>query len=179
MAIRSKIRTEMLSAVVLSLVVSAGSAYGQAASSQDKKFLKDLAQDSNFEIRTGKLALQKSQSADVKTYATMLIHDHTALKQQVKAADATAQLTPEGPDTMSIADHTRYDELKVLSGESFDKIYIKGLVKGNDEIVRDEKSEAANSSVPEIKKVAEHGVALDTKHAEKAKGLAAAHHIES
>ena len=179
MAIRLKTRMGIVFALALPLVVNTVSAYGQGASSQDKKFLKDLTQDSNFEIRTGKLALQKSQSADVKAYATMVIRDHTHLKQQLRVADATAQVTPETPDVMSIADHARYDELKVLSGASFDDAYIKNLVKGNDEIVGDEKSEAANSSVPKIQEVAQHGLALDTKHAEKAKMLAAAHHIRS
>ena len=148
------------------------------ASSQDKQFLKDLGQDSNFEIKTAQLALQKSPSQDVKAYAHMLIADHTRLKQQVASADRVAGVTPIAADDMTVADHAKLEELKLLSGESFDKSYIKGLVKGNEDIQKEEKSEASDSSLAPVKALAARSAEIDTKHAEKAKQLAQAHKIE-
>ena len=147
-------------------------------SSQDKKFLKELDQDSNFEIKTAQLALQKSKSADVKQYATMLIHDHTQLKQKIEAADKVANLTPEDAGSMSLSDRATYSKLELLSGNTFDTSYIKGLVSGNEEIVKDEKTEAATSTVPSIRVIAARGAELDTKHAETAKQLAQAHGVK-
>ena len=152
---------------------------GNGVSDQDRQFLKNTAQDSNFEIKTGQLALQKSQSSDVKQYATMVIRDHTQLKQQMKSVDSTENIPPASPTSMSVKDTTTYTELKVLSGDSFDKAYIKELVKGNEEGLRDAKSEASSSTVAPIKQLAEHRVSLDTKHTEKAKQLAQAHNIQA
>ena len=169
--------------MVLALTLGAGRAIAQTAtqsgpSDQDKHFLEEIAQDSNFEIKTSQLALQKSQSADVKQYATMVIHDHTQLKRQIQAADVAAKVTPVSAGSMSVGDHASVTKLEILSGDSFDKAYIKELVKGNDEIQRDEKSEAAGSSLAPVKSLAEHSAALDTKHAEKAKQLAQAHNVQ-
>ena len=156
---------------------SAQAAPDQAASDQDKHFLDDTVKDSNYEIKTGQLALGKSQSDDVKAYAEMVIHDHTALKQQVKAADAKAQVKPTDEGSMSLSDDASYAKLKLLTGDAFDKAYIQGLIKGNKQSLKDGKAEAASTSVPVIKALAQHRVALDTKHTEKAGQLAIAHHV--
>ena len=148
-------------------------------SDADKAFLKDTAQDSAFEIKSGQLALSKSKSADVKAYATMVIHDHEQLEQRLKSVDAAVKITPHSPGSMTVSDDTRYAELKVLSGDKFDEAYIKGLVKGNKEAVEKARSEASGTSVPPVKTFAEHRVALDTKHSEKAQQLAQAHHIDA
>lgn len=162
-----------------SLGTIAAPAQAATASDQDKAFLKDTTEDSNYEIKTGQLALQKSQSADIKQYATMLIHDHTALKQQATAADTAAHVKPESAGSMSVSDSAEYLKLKLLSGNTFDESYIKTLVKGNQEAVDKTKAEANDSKIPAVKKLALHRAELDTKHTDKAKQLAQAHHIQT
>ncbi len=146
-------------------------------STQDSQFLQDLAQDSNFEIGTSQMALQKSRSADVRQYARMVIHDHTLLKQRIQSADRDANLPPVSATSMDSEDQTVYDNLKGLSGSDFDQAYIKQLIKGNDKIQKEEKSEASDSGVPSVKSLAAKSAAIDTKHADKAKQLAQAHNI--
>lgn len=165
-------------AIALTFSMGAGIARAQATDG-DKDFLKDTAQDSAFEIKTGELALGKSSSADVKAYAQMVIRDHHMLEQQVKATDAKVNVTPPSPGDMALGDDARYAELKVLSGESFDKAYIKGLVKGNQESMNHAHSEIAGTAVPAIKTLAEHRLALDTKHTKRADALAQAHHVDA
>ena len=168
---------------VLSMLLAAGFGIGQAQSaanptSDDKDFLKDTVQDSNYEIKTGQLALQKSPSADVKAYATTLIQDHTKLRQEAETAEKTARVDPTSATSMTVSDTASYTKLKLLSGKSFDESYIKGLVKGNADSTQKAKSEAEGSAVPSIKKLAAHRVALDTKHTEKAQALAQAHGVQ-
>lgn len=79
---------------------------------------------------------------------------------------------------MSVSEHAELLKLKVLSGQTFDDSYIKGLINGNEDIEKLEKSEASESSVTTIKALAEHSAAIDAKHARKAKQLATAHHIQ-
>ena len=164
-------------ATVLALLLGIGLASAQATD-KDKSFVKNTAQDTNFEIRTGRLALKKSPSADVKSYATMVIHDHTQLKQVIAAADGAAGIQPIPPDSMGAEDDTRYAELKVLTGKAFDDAYIKGLVKGNAESVQKEQDELHATSVTAVKQLARRSLEDDTKHTEKAKQLATDHHIQ-
>ena len=167
----------------LALVLIGGttiaSAQGTAASSQDTQFLQDLAQDSNYEIGTSQLALKQSQSSDVKQYASMVIHDHKQLKRKINSADRATKLTPTPATSMTSDDQAAYDSLKGLNGNDFDQAYIKQLIKGNDKIEKEEKSEASGSGVPSVKDLAAQSAAIDSKHAEKAKELAQAHNVQS
>ena len=164
-----------MTGAVMALVLGSGVARAQATS-QDKDFLKTTAEDTNYEIKTGQLALKKSQSADVKAYAQMIISDHTALKPRIVAAENAAKVTPEGADSLSVSDRAAYTKLELLSGKTFDESYIKSLIKGNQEAVNQTKAEAG-SSIPAVKALAQRRAALDTKHTEKAKELAKAHGI--
>ena len=173
-------RLRVVRAAVLAAagVCGAGVLQAQSPTSQDKDFLKNTAEDSHYEIKTAQLALTKSNSADVKAYAQMLIQDHTALDRQVRQADASLQVEAVKPGSMSLTDSASYAKLKLLSGKTFEDSYIKSLNSGNDEAVNTAKSEAAGTAVPAIKQIAMRRAALDTKHAEKAKALAQAHGVD-
>ncbi len=164
-------------AAMLACVLGGGLAWAQQATDKDEQFLKDTAQDSNFEIKSGQLALRNSSSADVRQYAAMVIRDHTGLLQQVRTADSAVQVKPEGEGSMSLSDDATYAKLKLLKGDSFDQSYIKGLIQGNQDSLNQGKAEAAATAVPAIKSLAERRVTLDTKHAAKAEQLAAAHKV--
>ncbi len=167
--------------MAMALALSTGAAHAQAAqaSSQDKDFLKDTAEDSNYEIKTAQLALKKSPSADVKTYARMLIQDHTQLNHQVTVADKAAGVEPVSAGSMSVSDRAEYTKLELLSGKTFDESYIKTLAKGNEEAVNKTKAEASGSGIPAVKQLAAKRAALDTKHTDKAKQLAQAHGVQT
>ena len=171
----------LAAASVFSLVLASHATLARAQANQasdgDKKFLDETAQDSNYEIKTGQLALQKSGSADVKAYATMLIHDHTSLLQETARADKAAGVSPQGTSTMSVSDRASYAKLDLLSGKTFEDSYIKGLLDGNDEAIREAQAEISSSTVPAVKQLATHRLALDKKHAAGAKQLATAHHV--
>ncbi len=166
-----------LAVVAVALSIGTGIAMAQATE-MDKTFLKDTAQDSNFEIRTSRLALSKSPSADVKAYATMVLHDHNQLQPVIGVADKAAGVDTLSPGSMGLDGDAKYAELKVLSGKTFDDAYIKGLIKGNVDTLQKEKAEYDATTIPAVKKLSKKAYDDDTKHAEKAKQLAAAHNIQ-
>ena len=175
-----------LTALIAALALSIGPTIsfvhaqtGGSASAQDKQFLHDLGEDSDFEMASARLALRKTSSADVKAYAQMVLTDHRRLQQETSSAAHAVQVTPVSSGSMSVSEHATLLKFKVLSGTTFDESYIKGLISGNEDIEKQEKAEASDSSIPLIKKLAEHSAAIDTKHANKAKELAAAHHIQA
>lgn len=184
--IGSKLR-RMGSAAFLTAVMGTGlvltqSAWAQAAgaaSDQDKQFLQDLGKDSNFEIKTSQLALAKSHSADVKAYARMVVHDHDLIKARIASDDKMAGLPKMSATEMTPDDQAMVDKLNGLSGGEFDTAFIQELVKGNDKIEQEEKSEASDSQCAPVKSLAVSSKATDKKHAAKAKQLAKAHGVQS
>jgi putative membrane protein len=89
----------------------------------DQKILMDMAAGNMAEIEMAKLADSKSQNDQVKTYAKQMIDDHTkALTDIQQLATAKAVTLPTEIDKKHKA---MADKLGALSGDAFDKAYIK------------------------------------------------------
>nr|WP_217344575.1 DUF4142 domain-containing protein [Noviherbaspirillum sp. L7-7A]MBV0878736.1 DUF4142 domain-containing protein [Noviherbaspirillum sp. L7-7A] len=95
---------------------------GKVASG-DQKMMRDIAYSNISEIAAGKLALEKSQSDDVKSYAQKMIDDHTKAQQELQTlADSKGVKLPTEPD----AKHKAMAKmLSGLKGDAFDKRYLK------------------------------------------------------
>lgn len=99
-----------------------GSASGKIASG-DQKMMRDIAHSNIAEIEAGKLALQRSQSDDVKSFAQKMIDDHTKAQQELQAlADSKGVKLPTEPD----AKHKALSKvMATLKGDAYDKRYLK------------------------------------------------------
>lgn len=91
--------------------------------SGDQKMMRDIAYSNISEIAAGKLALQNSQSDDVKSYAQKMIDDHTKAQQELQTlADSKGVKLPTEPD----AKHKALSKAMAgMKGEAFDKRYLK------------------------------------------------------
>jgi putative membrane protein len=91
--------------------------------SGDQKMMRDIAHANISEIAAGKLALEKSQSDDVKSFAQKMIDDHTKAQQELQTlADSKGVKLPTEPD----AKHKALTKVMAgLKGEAFDKRYLK------------------------------------------------------
>ena len=98
----------------------------KAQDDSDKKFLATAAQGDQNEIALSKLAEQKATNPDVKAFAEKMVTEHTQLDESMQPFVQQWGLTaPTGPD----ADHQKeWDKLNGLSGEAFDKEYMKAMV---------------------------------------------------
>jgi len=104
---------------------SASGASGASSkiASGDQKMMRDIAYSNISEIAAGKLALEKSQSDDVKSYAQKMIDDHTKAQQELQTlADSKGVKLPTEPD----AKHKALSKVMAgLKGDAFDKRYLK------------------------------------------------------
>jgi putative membrane protein len=106
---------------------ASGGAGSSGASSKvasgDQKMMRDIAYSNISEIATGKLALQNSQSDDVKSYAQKMIDDHTKAQQELQTlADSKGVKLPTEPD----AKHKALSKVMAgMKGDAFDKRYLK------------------------------------------------------
>ena len=81
-------------------------------SGTDKSFLNKTARANNYEIQAAKLAQLMSTNDAYKTYAQMMIDDHTQAAQQLQAAVSQADPSFQLPNDISPADQTKLDSLK-------------------------------------------------------------------
>jgi putative membrane protein len=86
-------------------------------------FTDKAAKSDAFEIASAKLAQAKAASPDVKSFAEMMIADHTASTAKIKKA-ASAAMPAIIPDSALTADQQgKLADLGKLSGKDFDKAY--------------------------------------------------------
>lgn len=101
----------------------AASAGAGQVSRADQKLMSEIAQANLAEISTGKLAQEKSQNDQVKSFAQKMVDDHTkALDDLRQLAQAKGVTLPTEPDRQQKAMEKR---LSSLSGEKFDKQYLE------------------------------------------------------
>jgi putative membrane protein len=95
---------------------------GAALGKEDTARLVAIAQANIAEVEAGKLAVEKSSNPDVKSFAQMMIDDHSkGLEETQKVAAAKNVTLPTEPD----AEHKKMAaELKALSGAGFDTTYV-------------------------------------------------------
>ncbi len=150
---------------------------GMQCSPQDQKFMKQAAQDSNYEIKMGRLAMQKGSSQDVKDFGKMIMVDHMDFKKQLQSADQQMGMKPAMG--LSSEEQGEYSKLQGLSGDSFDKQYIETMLKDHHESLQDSEQEDTNGQSQEVKQLAQKSRDTDERHFNRIKEIAQAHHIDS
>lgn len=103
----------------------------QAQAPSDPQIVGIVVAANQIDINYAKLALQRSQNAEVKKFAQQMVTDHSAVQKSVFALGAKLHVTPaESPTGDSLkkqADET-LTHLKTLHGAAFDKAYVDNEV---------------------------------------------------
>ena len=147
------------------------------ASTQDKTFLKTASDGSLFEIKTSELALQKSNSPDVKQYAQQMIDDHNKLMDQMKPVATEAGVTPP-TDLVSKMHKAEYKKLQGLSGDAFDQQYIKDQYMDHQQTEQAFKTEESSGQLADEKTTTNQGQPIIDDHMQKIQQLAQAHNVQ-
>ena len=108
---------------VLSALLGVGSAWAEGLVKADQKMLTDLAMANMAEIETAKLALQKTQSDRVKSFAQQMVDDHTKGLEEVRKVAAARSLTL--PTELDAKHKAMAAKLEKLSGDKFDRSYME------------------------------------------------------
>jgi putative membrane protein len=131
---------------------------------QDTKFLEKANQGNFDEIELAQLALKKSNNDDVKNFAQKMIHDHTMLMDNMKPfANEAGLQTPTHPSAAAEAEKLKLD---VLSGDSFNKAYIKAMVADHSKDLAEFRNEAKTTGYPAFKNAVEQGEQVVREHLE-------------
>ena len=100
-----------------------------AASNPDASFYKNAAEGGIAEVEAGQLAQDKGTSQQVKDFGSMMVKDHSAANEKLKTLASSKNITlPTSPSVGQMASKTK---LSVLSGDTFDKSYVKGQISAH------------------------------------------------
>jgi putative membrane protein len=102
-----------------------------ATASADQTYVQNAAASDTFEIETSKLALEKADKPSVKTYAQMMIDEHTKSTTELKAAAGPAGIAL--PAALPGDKQAKVDALRGLSGAEFDRQYLADQRSGHQE----------------------------------------------
>ena len=122
-----------LAIAVAALLV--GHAFANSQMSDD--FVKKASMTDLFEVQSSQLALQKSQSADVKNFAQHMIDEHTKSTQKLKSIVTPTKTSAKGATTGDVAmaldsEHAAMlTKLQNASGAEFDKLFVNMQVDGH------------------------------------------------
>lgn len=117
------------------------------ADSPDASFYKKAAEGGIAEVEAGNLAQSKSDNPQVKDFGAMMVKDHTAANDKLKALAATKDVTL--PTTSSVGQMATKAKWEVLTGDTFDKSYIKGQIKAHQETIALFRKEVASGQDPD------------------------------
>ena len=158
----------------MSLAFSASAAF--AADNPDATFYKKAAEGGLAEVELGKLAQDKSPTAGVKEYGAMMVTDHSAANDKLKAIAAKKNIKlPTSPSVGQMATKTK---LEVLSGDAFDKSYIKGMLEDHHEDIKEFQTEATSGQDPDAKAYAAATLPTLQAHLKKIRAIASAQGVD-
>lgn len=134
-------------------------------------FVENASEGNMYEVQAARIAEQKAKSPDVKTFAKMMVTDHTAMLDEMKPAIAKSGKTP--PADLDQRRKGMLDNLNAASAQDFDKTYIDQQVAAHDETLTLVKGYADNGADAGLKAAAAKAVPKVQAHLDKAKAIQA------
>lgn len=116
-----------------------------------------------WEIESSKAFLAKSDNAELKKFAQMMVDNHTQSTEKIKAAAKTANVTLPAPKLD--ADQQRMlDEIRTADAASVDAVYMRHQATAHQKALELHQGYAANGDNDALKKVAGEIAPVVQKH---------------
>jgi len=145
-----------------------------ALAANGENFVDEASAKGIAEIETSKLALDKSNAEDIKSFAQKMIDDHT--KSNQKLAELAAQHDDlEISDEAMLMDKAKAMILKLRDGENFDKAYANNQVAAHEQTIELYREYVKDGENAELKKFAESTLKALEEHLQMAQKLASKH----
>lgn len=153
----------------LGALVLAPLAMAKHAANGDASFVTKASAAGMTEVQASQLADAHAQSADIKSFASTMITDHTKAGDELKAVAQKNNFTPsDGPNAMQ---QKAITHLSTLNGAAFDKAYAAMMLKDHNEAVALFKHESADGANNDLKSFASDTLPTLEHHLKMAKKL--------
>lgn len=137
----------------------------------DRKAIMDMGMSNMAEVEMGKLAQSKSQNAEVKAFAQKMVDDHGKALTEVQTLAQSKGVTL--PTELDAKHKAMADRLGKLSGDSFDKTYVKqGGVGAHKETLTKLQAASKGAKDPDVKGQVDKMLPVVQEHLKHAEQLA-------
>jgi putative membrane protein len=141
-----------------------GAVAGPGAALNTNDYVAHAAQSDMYEIQAAEIAANKAQRADVKTFAQMMIKDHTASTAKIKAAAAGGGITVTPPAQLDERLKGMIDNLNAASAADFDGAYLHQQLAAHTEALAMHKAYGATGDNAALKAAANEIVPVVQHH---------------
>jgi putative membrane protein len=155
---------------LFSMVLGFSSVNTFAADVNADDFIEEASAKGLAEIEAGKLAVQKSTSPEVKTFAKKMIEDHAASNKELRALATKKNV--QIADEAELLSKAKAYILKQREGESFDAAYVNNQIDAHRATIKLFK-EAAASTDEDVRRLAATSLPKLEHHLQEAEGLVA------
>lgn len=115
----------------------------------DSVFVRKAAEGGMAEVKLGQLAKDKGTNQSVKSFGDRMVKDHSKANDELKGLASKKGVTLR--DSMNAKDKALYDRLSRLSGDAFDKAYMRAMVEDHQDDVSEFRRESQSAADPDVR----------------------------
>ena len=115
----------------------------------DRNFVMKAARGGLAEVEFGRLAAEKASNPDVKQFGQKMVDDHSKANDELKTI--AQQKGIDLPTDLDAKDKATRDHLAKLSGDAFDRAYMRDMVKDHKTDVSEFRKESQSGKDADIK----------------------------
>lgn len=131
-------------------------------------FVQNAARSDMYEIQAANMALQRSQNAQIKDFAQMMVKDHTQTSQKLMSTLPAGMMAPKDLDKRR---QGMLDNLKNSAPGEFDKRYVAQQIAAHQEAVTLMRGYGDRGDNPQLKQLAAATAPKVEQHLQLAKML--------
>ncbi len=132
-------------------------------------FMTEAAQGGMAEVELGRLAQKQGQNADVKSFGSKMVQDHSNANTELKQLAGKKTVTL--PADVGAMHKATMDKLSKLTGAEFDKEYVSEMVKDHEKDVSMFQMQADSATDTDVKAFAAKTLPTLKMHLEMIKGI--------
>ena len=143
---------------------------GMAQPTTAVEFAGAAAASDLFEIESSKMAQSQAASAEVKSFAAMLVQDHSKSTAELKTIASKESITLS-PPTLAPDMQSKIDALKSAKGEAFDTLYLSQQVPAHETALKLHQGYAQTGESDALKAFASKTSTVVSKHLDEARSM--------
>ncbi|MGK9167440.1 DUF4142 domain-containing protein [Inquilinus limosus] len=153
------------------VIAQSGNTAAQSVQTDAASYVQQTAINGLFEISAAQAALEKASSDDVRSFARMMLDDHTKAGEQLTDAAKGQNLATALPKTVD----ARYDEvlqdLANATEQDFDRLYMRTQVEAHKEALKLQQEYSSFGANPALKATATQLLPVIKRHLDQAQTI--------
>jgi putative membrane protein len=120
-----------------------------------------------FEIESGNLALERGNAEATRSFAQMMVADHTASSRDLRAALERSGMRANMPTSLDAEHQAKMDRLRTLEGADFDREYMSQQMTGHRDALALHQGYSQNGDDEALRQFAQQAVPVVQRHYER------------